>query len=1095
LIKTLAVLFSGFFLTISISSEGFASQTGVVSEPLAAVWSRLIPAGLAQVVVVGSLSEPAAIQLVSKGKLRALQKLPIDRGLGAVFVVDKRATDQLFTIELKNSYSMNLAIEPKVEVFDLPSDAQHATFILQYSQFLTNWGGDDEISRLEASVALIRTAINELPSSLVLKLYLVEVYLALLKQTENYAELDKFGESFLSRSHVVSSNDELMQHFFVRAELLAVASEREEYGQVIDGYQRIVNELDEVELLENHHLLFREDVRATLGNMLIQYGRQRDDASDVLKKRGYKHISKAIAEARNIGDDRAVANYKNMLWSYYYLIGEAGLAEVTLSESIELHQKVGVSKNLADAYHNSSIFNQMQGNFGSALSQLQKALQIEELYPETPNKADLLYNIANLSLKLGRYDVAHLNAERALRMFESADNEYGKIKSSIVSGRASRAQGEYSAAIKSLLQAIQFLQKNEQADTQNWSDLVLARVELSHNYLAIGQLEDAVVVSQTVTSNRVGKNEAIRELIDDSPALSVAYLLLQLAISSETSNQADFLQARTDLLYRFDNQSNEKEFVLSQLELKRLELVWYGRHGTKQQLEGTVNEVIGLIESVRKQISIQHLGPAWSAKSNQVLDHYVSAVSKLASGSSDNDLWQDLFLFLEQNQAVSYRESRAVPSTSLPDKANDSGLSTLELDVAIAKEVDEQKFAKQALTESQFTTIDYSRDLIASSKLKVLSIAEIQAKLEYGEVIARYYVRGQIGFVYFITNETWFAKTLDEPEQLIPLVKAFQLGIRSQSRSQLRDSRALFDYLHLNELDRNISDTLIIVADGVIEALALGALNAADMNDRYRPVERDFAIFRTHSLSDYFSHNEILNAHKHSNDIAVFADPQFSFDSDLDIDSNNGLRSWSTSLARLPWTAKEAESIEGLFPERKTKIVVGADATAEVLLSSDMLQSRVLHIASHGYFSGNTPELVGIATAPKNSLDPTRVGFVTLDQILTKRISSNLVVISGCETALGQSFSGEGLNGLTRGMLSRGAGSVIGTLWPIPDRPTARFMEYFYRNLKSLNGNVAFALSQTRKDFMMAGPYNNPYFWASFVLYSSDREGAKQVLN
>ena len=63
----------------------------------------------------------------------------------------------------------------------------------------------------------------------------------------------------------------------------------------------------------------------------------------------------------------------------------------------------------------------------------------------------------------------------------------------------------------------------------------------------------------------------------------------------------------------------------------------------------------------------------------------------------------------------------------------------------------------------------------------------------------------------------------------------------------------------------------------------------------------------------------------------------------------------------------------------------------------------------------------------------------------TCELGADLVVLSGCETALGREIRGEGLVGLTQGFLYAGAARVVASLWRVQDRATAELMGRFYR--------------------------------------------------
>lgn len=675
-------------------------------------------------------------------------------------------------------------------------------------------------------------------------------------------------------------------------------------------------------------------------------------------------------------------------------------------------------------------------------------------------------------------------------MFEEAGNEYGAMKSWLFHARALRALNKPSEAMQALNQATRFLNKSISSETPNWSDLAISKMELAHNQLALNAVEEA-----TTTFLSLSSTIELQQAINSSRSLAIESLLLQLTIAVQTDDQPSFSKTTMALDDKFSYNAERSEFIMQQLETKRLELEWLGRKGDINELDTTVEKAIELITSVRNQISTQYLGPAWSAKANQILDQYVLGIYERVQQGSDLRLAEQLFLFLETNYAVSFRESRydVLQQAQQKEITRTHNISSIERDVATASSQLEREMAKQILSETQFKELDYQRSTKGSSPAVGLSISEIQSRLNNDEAVARFFLRETGGFVYLITPEKWTIHELPSAKLLHESARSFLVSVRAQSSSKMTESSQLFQQLSLDYFDPAITKRLILVTSGLIEALPLGAINSAPKGQRYRALEQDIGLVRTHSLSDLFLAEQSIATTQHTNDIAIFADPAFAEHEAFNNLKSLTLRSWSDTLTRLPWTAREAESIVQRFPNKKVNLVMGHKATPDVLLSPEMLHSKVLHIASHGYFSNATAELVGIAAAAEESDSSGEFGFVTLDQLLSKQITANLVVISGCETALGQTLNGEGLNGMTRGMLSRGAGSVIGTLWPIPDRPTAKFMGRFYDHLNRTNGDTASALSAAKRDFMKAGPYRKPFFWAGFVLYSSDGSSSHQA--
>ena len=91
---------------------------------------------------------------------------------------------------------------------------------------------------------------------------------------------------------------------------------------------------------------------------------------------------------------------------------------------------------------------------------------------------------------------------------------------------------------------------------------------------------------------------------------------------------------------------------------------------------------------------------------------------------------------------------------------------------------------------------------------------------------------------------------------------------------------------------------------------------------------------------------------------------------------------------------------------------------------------------------------------------------------------TRLIVLSACETALGDIKGSEGVYGLQRAFKMAGAKFIIMSLWQVPDKETVEFMETFYSKLLKIK-EIKMAFSETQKE--MRQKYD-PYFWAAFVL-------------
>ena len=90
--------------------------------------------------------------------------------------------------------------------------------------------------------------------------------------------------------------------------------------------------------------------------------------------------------------------------------------------------------------------------------------------------------------------------------------------------------------------------------------------------------------------------------------------------------------------------------------------------------------------------------------------------------------------------------------------------------------------------------------------------------------------------------------------------------------------------------------------------------------------------------------------------------------------------------------------------------------------------------------------------------------------------------MSACQTGLGRSIEGEGLIGLTRGLMYAGAQRVVVSLWNVSDRATAALMRRFYGDMLVAGKTPSAALRAAQLEIMKIKGWENPYYWAPFVM-------------
>ncbi|MDY7020057.1 MAG: CHAT domain-containing tetratricopeptide repeat protein [Cyanobacteriota bacterium] len=210
------------------------------------------------------------------------------------------------------------------------------------------------------------------------------------------------------------------------------------------------------------------------------------------------------------------------------------------------------------------------------------------------------------------------------------------------------------------------------------------------------------------------------------------------------------------------------------------------------------------------------------------------------------------------------------------------------------------------------------------------------------------------------------------------------------------------------------------------------------------------------------------------------------------------------SFGPLPGTAKEAEAIAPLLSNMT--VLTESQATENAIKALNSPQ--ILHIATHGFFLKNIQEIapktrgffgndaVEISEKKENPLlrsglalagfNPRESG--SEDGVLTALEAANLnlrgtqlLILSACETGLGELENGEGVYGLRRAFTLAGAESQLISLWKVDDTGTKELMTQYYQRLLQNQGRSE-AFRQTQLEMLKSEKYQHPYYWAAFVV-------------
>ncbi len=221
--------------------------------------------------------------------------------------------------------------------------------------------------------------------------------------------------------------------------------------------------------------------------------------------------------------------------------------------------------------------------------------------------------------------------------------------------------------------------------------------------------------------------------------------------------------------------------------------------------------------------------------------------------------------------------------------------------------------------------------------------------------------------------------------------------------------------------------------------------------------------------------------------------------------ASHGLRESIDALPSLPGTREEVQSLSASWDD--STILLGGDASepnlSTMAAENKLKNFKVLHFATHALVDGEDADASALVFSQTDLPDPLETlasgekiydGLVTTREIREGwRLDADLVTLSACNSALGQTVTGEGLVGFAHAFLGSGARSTLVSQWSVPDLATMLFMNAFYEAWRNQQMSrvqaLAFAQTTLRSHQSADGrlPYKHPYYWAPFVLVGDDR--------
>lgn len=825
-------------------------------------------------------------------------------------------------------------------------------------------------------------------------------------------------------------------------------------------------------------------------------------------------------------DQLDYAEAMNNLGVLYRVLGEYAKARPLYEQAaaIKERQLPPDHQDVALGWNNLGLLCLVQGDYWRAEAALMKALPIYErqLGKESPEMGGLLNNFGLLYKTMGNFSKAEPLYRRSLALKEK---QWGPVHTDVAIalnnlGLLFMAEKKYDEAEVSLLRAAQIREKL----------LGPEHIDLATTLSNIGVVyEKKKDLEKAETFVLRAKAIYEKQLPPDHPFIATCFGRLGgLAISRRKFAEAEPLLLRALASRKAVFGPNHPDYGEALFGLSRL-----------ARLMGDIPKAVSYAEQGNVTIEQDYLRNLVGGSEQQKVlylkrsEALVDMVISLNLGAAPNDpsatsaaltavlLRKGRALDMMSRSIDSLRERSTPEDRALLDSlsAAQTRLANLSLRnpgpkelqkyrdqmAALEKEVSEiqeriSARSGELKTRTQPVTLDAVRRAIPEDAVLV----EFSA---YSPFDAQTNTNGSPRYSAFVLTRDGGPKSVDLGEAAVihAAIEKFRKGFTIADAEAGKDARPA-----ARELDRLIMEpvrklvgervNLLLSPDGVLNLVPFAAL--VDEQNRYL-VER----FRMTYLS---SGRDLLRFQTRSesrNSPMVFADPDFGKDPKAGQHLPGFLA--GVPISRLPETAAEAESIKRIFPD--SKVLRGAAATETAIKATR--HPRFLHIATHGFFLPDVADAPGganltrsITHGPENDeitwlsvnnplvqsglilagVNLQRANqkddgiFTALEAAGLDLFGTELVVLSACDSGVGEIRAGDGVYGLRRALVLAGSESQLMSLWTVSDRGTKELMTDYYRRLKAGEGRSA-ALRGVQLAMLKNPRRVHPYFWASFI--------------
>ncbi|HUL78413.1 MAG TPA: CHAT domain-containing protein [Vicinamibacteria bacterium] len=794
------------------------------------------------------------------------------------------------------------------------------------------------------------------------------------------------------------------------------------------------------------------------------------------------HFERALELARSTGDKRREATALRALGNVHSKMSEEQQAIRYFEAAQELFERAEDRSALAGLYNGLGEVHGRLNDLAAAIRYHEKAAALARATGNRTAEGAALLEIAGRQRGLGRLDDAADTYEKA-RAFFDANGDPAMVASALAGlGDVAAAAGRLDDAVRHLRTALGIMRS--EGETRLSSGI---ENDLAEAYLSMG---------------RAGPG---REAAED------ALRLAREAGDSLRENRALFLVARAAR-----------------------------GQGALDEAKRYAEEALAAGEALRSRVSGHELRALFFEELEPHYTFYVDLLMDMERSRPEAPFERLAFEASERGHARVLLDG--LQGTAARDSKDDEGLAR---ERALREEIRAQALREDLGIEGGGPQGEAKLDEMLAELRRVQGLGqstpsaepglpavrgleEIQAKLAgNGTLLLEYCLGAERSYLWAVSRDRFAVHVLppretleSEAREIYLLLTARQRDPGGSAREQKARAEAQDARFHeagarlARSLLGSVDDLdafgrLIIVTEGALNYIPFSALPHPRLPEKpgeYVPLILSHEIVRAPSLSAMVAMGERSGRRGTGDEagdrrmrVAVLADPVFTGD-DPRVRGGGGpppygrsllplrtaFRGTGQDLATLPRllaSREEAASIARAAPG--AAVTVATDFRVNRTTAEEMLRDayHVVHFATHGILNDERPELSGIVTSLVDEAGRVQDGFLRAQDVYGLRVTADVVVLSGCETALGRVLRGEGITGLVHAFLRAGADTVIASKWRVEDVATQELMVQLYKQMLAEGARPATALRRAQIAIFRRQRITAPFYWGAFEVH------------